>query len=228
MIRIRKGPTNKIIFEPRAGFKRGKKSQPNLELELIYAHVCSTCGNVIQAQFLTDKEIVLWPYEETVVLSQGDHNMGEVLKIYPDDKAKAGSSCYRSVFNQFGQSSQKLTLKNHVLRYRAIEERKFNGEGLWEVGERTCPKVGVFSVREELTVKDVLLFSGWSEYDFKSYDLSKIKVDDLLEWTYGVRLKRLNAIGQAGPVVLIDRTNVIYSFRWDMMNRLDKFKKVGK
>jgi hypothetical protein len=203
---------NKIIFEPRPGFTRGRYTTPTLEFPLIYGHRCPYCSNVMQALFKAPRTFSLWPYEETTLLSQGEKNAGDIRKTFPDDKTKFGKSCYRVDFNPSENGSVKITLRNHISKHCAIEQRKFNGEGLWEVGyERPCTHTGIFSLREDLLVKDWLLFSQMSPIEIVKYNIPSVK--ELIQEN-NVHFKLVPAVGIAPPVILIERQTLVYGFNY--------------
>lgn len=218
-------PLNKIVFEPRPGFTRGAKAALTLEFPLIYGHRCPYCHNVIQALFRAPKTFSLWPYEETVLLSQGEKNSGEMRKTYPDEKTKAGKSCYRVDFSPAEGGSIKLMLKNHLMRHQAISERKFDGEGLWEVGERPCTRAGIFSLREDLLVKDFLLFSQISEFEIPKYTIPPVK--ELIHED-DANFKVVPAVGIAPPVILVERTSFVYGFHYVTRPKMNAYKKQGQ
>lgn len=216
---------NKIIFEPRPGFSRGRGAAPGLEFPLIYGHRCTYCSNVIQALFKAPRTFSLWPYEETVLLSQGEQNSGEIRKTYPDEKTKYGKSCYRMDFSPAEGGSIKLTLKNHILRHVAIAERKYTGEGLWEVGERPCTHAGIFSLREDLLVKDWLLFSQITEQEIVKYNIPPVK--DLIPET-DTNFKVMPAVGVAPPVILVERTSLVYGYNYQTRPKMTAYRKQGQ
>jgi hypothetical protein len=231
MLLLRPKPPNssdevkpQIVFTPRPGFKR---THNELSRELIYAHRCPVCGNVMQAFFHTSEEIKLWVYEETTLLSQGEKNAGEIRKIYPDEKAKPGESCYRSYFDQFSHS-QKLVLKNHILRQRSIQDRqgKYGGEGAWEIGERPCLKTGIFALREELLIRDVLLFGTMPDHEVMNYNIPNLQV---LLTPLGagdpVLFQVVPPVGDALPVVLVDREDVVNGYSYTVRPRLANYLK---
>jgi len=227
MIRLRgkseaQDPLNKIIFEPRAGFTRGSGAAPSLEFPLVYGHRCPYCSNVIQALFKAPKMFNLWPYEETVLLSQGEKNSGEIRKVFPDDKTRFGKSCYRMDFSPAEGGSVKLTLKNHILRHQAIKDRQYTGEGLWEVGEKACMKTGVFALREDLLVKDFLLFSQIQEAEIQQYNIPPVR--DLIPET-DTQFKLVPAVGVAPPVILVERQSLVYGFHYQTRPRMQAYKK---
>lgn len=225
MIRIREGKDgapNKIYFEPRAGFTRSKYMVPSLDFPLVYGHKCTKCNNVIQALFKAPKSFSLWPYEETVLLSKGEKNVGDVRTVYPTDKTRFGKSCYRQDFRPADGGSVKIVLKNHILRHVALEDRDWTGDGLWEDGEKPCTHTGVFSIREDLLVKDFLLFSGMLEQDITKYNAPTIcqliPEDDKI-------FKAIHAVGEAPPVILIEKQNIVFGYHHEMVNRLAPYRK---
>lgn len=229
MIRLRgkigeEDKSNKIYFEPRPGYTRGKGAAPSLEFPLIYGHKCPRCSNIMQALFRAPRAFSLWPYEETILLSQGEKNVGEVRRTYPDDKVRFGKSCYNMDFRAPEGGSVKITLKNHMMRPIALAEREANGDGLWEVGERPCTHTGVFSLREDLLVKDFLLFSQIKEHEIPKYNIPPIK--DLIpedDRTF----KAIPSVGTAPPVILVERQNLVYGYYYETLKRMLPYKKSG-
>lgn len=230
MIRLRgkteaQDPLNKIYFEPRPGFTRGVGVAPSLEFPLVYGHRCPFCTNVIQALFKAPKMFNLWPYEETTLLSQGEKNSGEIRKVFPDDKTRFGKSCYRVDFSPADGGSVKITLKNHILRHQAIKDRQFNGDGLWEPGEKACMKAGVFSLREDLLVKDFLLFSQIQDAEIQQFNIPPVK--DLIPDS-DPHFKLVPAVGVAPPVILVERQSLVYGFHYQTRPRMQSYKKSSK
>ncbi len=217
---------NKIIFDPRPGFIRGRGAAPTLEFPLIYGHRCPYCSNVMQALFKAPRTFSLWAYEETVLLSQGEKNSGELRKIFPDDKSKFGKSCYRMDFSPAEGGSVKLTLRNHIMRHTAITDREFNGDGLWEEGfERPCTNTGFFSLREDLLIKDWLLFSQIGEQEIVKYNIPPVK--DLISES-DTNFKLVPAVGVAPPVILVERQSLVYGFYFTTRPKMNAYKKAGQ
>ena len=221
MIQLVESKTPYIRFTKRKGFKGSVKP---LELELVYGHRCPVCGNVMQALFKTEAPVSLWPYEETAVLSQGTKNAGELLKTLPNEKSEYGDSCYESDFQLAGGvGSQKIRLKNHIMRSRALADRQFTGEGLFEVGERCCMKTGIFSIRQDLLVKDFCLFSMMQGVKIPLYNLPNI--DQIITGTDDKIGRLVNAVGNAPPVILVERTSLIHGFNFYLEPRLEPYLK---
>lgn len=229
MIKIRgkcgvEDPTNKIVFEPRPGFTRGNHKAPELEFPLIYGHKCPTCSNVMQALFKAPKTFSLWPYEETILLSQGKNNAGDIRQTFPTEQTKPGKTCYRIDYSSADGGSIKLTLANHIMLHRAISYREFNGDGLWEQGkERPCLKTGIFSLREDLLVKDFLLFSMINEHEIPQYNIPPVK--ELIPEN-DTNFKLVPAVGIAPPVILVQRESLVYGFHYQTRPKMAAFKKV--
>jgi hypothetical protein len=227
---VGEGKEAQLYLTPRAGFNKVK----TLQLDLIYGHQCPLCQNVILAFFKTPEEVRLWPYEETRVLSEVGKNKGELMKVVPNEKSKLGESCYRSDFYRTpdGQSAQKLILKNHIMRVSAIQDRGYNGENLWEVGERTCLLTGVFSTREDITIKDLCLLFKMLPAELEAYNIPK--VSELIPDPLGVpnstgpenRMFRWTpAVGSAPPVILTSREKVLAGYPFWLKEILKPFKK---
>jgi hypothetical protein len=89
---------------------------------------------VIQALFYTEKAIDLEFYEETRVLSQGDSNMGDLLKVIPNQDE--GGNYRVDIFDTKGGFGQRITLKNHVLQWKGTAT--YQSEDFFEVGARCC------------------------------------------------------------------------------------------
>lgn len=211
---------NKIQFSPRAAY-RGK-GIPTLEFPLVYGHTCPYCSNVIQALFKVPSEFSLWQYEETSILSQGEKNSGELRKVFPDEGTKPEKSHYNMSFSPAEGGNIKLVLKNHIVRHRAIAERKYNGEGLWEPGGHACIRAGIFSIREDLLAKDWLMFSKIDSGG--GVEISKYKlppIEELLATNQDFRIVR--AIGVAPPVILIEKQPLVYGFHYQLNNIIQPY-----
>lgn len=199
---------NTVHFEPRSGFK-----VPSRKYNLIYGHVCPHCTNVIQALFEVNRPFSLWPYEETKILSQGTKNSGEFLKTFPEEKTKQNKSCYRYEFSPANNGSVKLILRNHVMNNSVLVTKLFDGNGIWEVGfERPCIKAGLTAIREDLLVKDWLLFSQaqLKPDELNKYNLPK-KVGDIIPKA-DTNFKVINAIGVGSPMILINKDDFLFGY----------------
>lgn len=218
--------SNKIVFEPRPEYSKNTKE---LVFPLIYGHHCPYCSNVMQALFKAPRMFSLWEYEETTLLSQGSKNSGEIRKVYPDNKVKKGKSCYRMDFNPVEGGSVKITLKNHIMRHSAISKRTYDGENIWETGEKPCTWAGIFSTREDLLVKDWLLFSQLGDgtqingdSEISKYDLPTI---DKIVQEDDKSFKLIPSVGAAPPVILVDRHDIAYGFHYATRTKIAQYRK---
>jgi hypothetical protein len=218
----------KVAMTPRTGFRAKAKPQ---EFNLVYGHKCPYCGNVISACFETDKEIDLFPYEETAVLSQGEKNRGELLKTVPNQKDPKG--CYRSEY--FGKGSngrQRLLMKNHIMRVAAIESRFLSNSGdhIWETGERPCMYAGIFSEREDLLVKDLLLLFKFSPSDLAGYNIPKVSqlIPDPQGDSESGQFRWVPAVGTAPPVILAQREYIVGGVNYFLVRMMKPFHKGNK
>jgi hypothetical protein len=214
-----------IRFTPRPGFK---KTQKTLERELVYGHYCPLCQNVVQALFLTDEPVNLWPYEETNVMStsKSEEKIGTILKIVPNLESKAGYTNYTVTSLRGGrQSGQHIVLKNHVLKYHGIEQEKHTPDRYFEPGERPCEYAGAFALREDLLIRDVCYFMRLNVAAIEAYNLPS--VEDFLKGAVEHGFRSLPAYGSAPPVMLIPRERMTSARGdgWRMRNILQPFVK---
>lgn len=213
---------NKIIFSPRPGFVKGKGAAPEMEFPLVYGHRCPYCANVIQALFKAPRKFSLWPYEETSILSQGEKNSGEIHSTYPDVKTWFNDSCYNIAYSPAEEGSIKITLKNHIMRHAGLHERDIKGEGLWEVGKRPCMYAGIFSLREDLLIKDWLLFSGLTDSEISKCKFPEVKT---MIPESDANFKLIPAVGVAPPVILVERQSLLYGYNYYTRAFLTTYKK---
>lgn len=196
--------TAEIVFTPRVGFSKVHK-QKTYKLE--YAHVCPGCGNVIQALFHTDQEVDLNPYEETRIMTiDTDGKKPMELKGFSPDEKDPNKTHY-NVYYDAKTKSQKIVLKNHILRFESIDLKNADEKADWEPGGKVCELSGLFSLREDLVMRDYVLFSRINEskvWDFPVKSISDVKFNNKLR----VCGFPVEAIGDAPPVILI-RYNII-------------------
>jgi len=218
----------KITFSPRPGFKQSHRT---FQRELVYGHYCPRCMNVVQALFLTDEPVDLWPYEATNVMSIGksDEKVGTILKIVPNVESKLGYSNYTSTFlRSGGEPGQHIVLKNHVLKYHGVEKEKSSADRYFEPGERPCADyTGAFALREDLLVRDVCLFMRIDPTVLAQHNLPS--VEEFLNRAVSQDFRSLPAYGVAPPVILFPRErmtgyNQNYEW-WQIREILKPFKK---
>jgi hypothetical protein len=193
-----------IEFTPRSGFN----TKP-LTKKLIFAHICPSCNNVIQAFFETTEAVNLWSYEETRQMSIDVDNIKpiELKAIVPGPKDVVGRTQYHS--NYDGKThSQKITMKNHILKHSIVNVNGGDEKADWETGGKMCEWAGLFSLREDLLLRDYILFSRINLG--KLYKYNPKKVEEVKFNTPGMKVCGfpVEAIGEAPPVILI-RYNIV-------------------
>ena len=200
----------RIKFTPRPGFKQ---THTTIERELMYGHYCPSCMNVVQALFLTDDPISLWPYEETNVMStsKDEAKIGTILRIVPHVESKRGHSAYTTTsLRSVGSPGQHIVLKNHVLKYHGLKETTPTPDRFFEPGDRTCEYTGVFALREDLLVRDICLLMQMSAHEVKLYNIPSLADFMTTAMTYDIRL--LPAYGSALPIIVVAREKI--ADRW--------------
>lgn len=214
-----------IRLTPRTGHK---KLAPTLEFPLKYGHRCPTCSNLICAVFYPDRKIDLFPYEETIVLSQGEKNAGEVLKVVPGTLPEE-SNLKVDFFATDNGSVQHIRQKNHLIRIGAVQDRGYNGEGIEEVGERPCFDTALFHPREDLLIKDLLLlFQAYTPKDLSGFNLPTVQQlfpDKNGDRTTDRKFRWIEAVGNAPPAILMDRGFVKSAYNFWLKQRMDTFRK---
>jgi hypothetical protein len=227
MIFLRKGTTPKLVLTPRHGFKRSHKE---IELPLVYGHTCPVCKNMIQCVAKTPQDMDLNPYEETSVFSQGEKNAMELLKVVPNYRDT--DSCYESKFFRSEDPSAPglihLRLKNHLIPSRVKRTPADKTDMYSETGERTCFKTGFFAMREDLLMKDFLLLMGLHQSEIEAYNLPKVA--EFLPTDLGNNAglgeyRYVPALGDAPPVIIVDRTFIKNASTWSLKQALEPFKK---
>lgn len=218
-------PEAKIRFTPRDGSE--KRVEP-LEFPLLWGHRCGRCGNVVNALFETHTEVDLFPYEATCVLSQGEKNAGEILKFVPNKKDKGNYESTMLVTPKGGL--QRLRLKNHVARLSIVQDRPtFGSECVNEVGERTCPLTSIFSPREELLIKDLLLLFAFQTTELPQYNLPSIEAlipDPNGHASTDNRFRWARAIGRDPlPIIFVERQYLQSGLNWWLVTAMKPFLK---
>lgn len=196
-----------IEFTPRSGFANVKP----LTKKLIFAHICPSCKNVIQAFFESESEVNLWAYEETRHMSIDTDGIKtpELKGLVPGPKDPIGKTQYNSYYDS-KTGSQKITMKNHILKYSAIDVKNIEEKIDWEPGGKMCELAGLFSLREDLLIRDYILFSRINEKHLWKYKATK--VDQL-------RFDKPNTKVLGFPVAAIGDAPSIILIRYNIVNR---------
>lgn len=221
------GKSARILFSPRVGFRRGASKVNELERTLVYGHVCPVCRNVIQALFLTDTQVNLWPYEETIEISEGKETMGEVLHYWPKPDSHHGYSQYTSMRLHTTQGdAQKIVLKNHVLKYHGIDANKNGGYTHFVSGGHMCSLTGIASHRPDLLICDLMHFYRLPDVDKNAWKNSLPPLDDFIAAGEAYGMRTIPTIGEGPRVVLFPKIRVTdqVSWAWQMRNILNTAK----
>lgn len=214
---IDKGPdASRIEFTPIHGSRSRAVTR-----DLIFGHRCHWCQNVVTALFLTPEQIDLRPYEETRVISQGDKNAGELLKIIPNLQDPL-SSYRQSFYPSPAGKAQYIRLKNHVLRW---ESQQSGNDKYYEPGERCCRYVGFDVLDPSKAVVELATIVGYNFGQYAGYvqPVSSPTIEFLADFKpessyQAMDIRVLKVTGRGLPLLLLNRsltkadTNADYGF----------------
>jgi hypothetical protein len=194
-----------IRFTPRSQYKYLR----TLECDLVQGYSCLFCNNIVQALFYTDKAIDIEKYEETRVLSKGEKNEGDLLKIVPNmyDPGNYKVDTYKTA----NGNAQRITLKNHVINWKGFGKAT---DEFFEVGERCCPFTSIISIQDEDVVRDLVLIGQYSYQLTLREDKPDPDLPFLLNWidtafsweTKGIRYRK--AVGSGPPALMLRRETI--------------------
>lgn len=207
---VDRGPEKSLIrFTPRYKFR---DSAPPLECELISGHFCNWCGNIIQAFYTVDKPVDLNSYEETRVISQGEKNEGELLKIVPGEEGKSNYKV--EFFATPTGKAQRITLKNHVVNWSGTKNR----DDYFEPGERCCVYTSLISMQERDMAHDLATLAGYNLDTAERYIKTNPTAEFIVKWLktevswMTLEMKSAMATGVAPPALLIKRATMKSNF----------------
>jgi len=201
-----------IRFTPRHAYR---KLGP-IECDLVHGHFCPWCNNVIQALYYTDKPIDLSKHEETRVISQGEKNEGELLKIVPnwEDDGNYKVQTFRTPQG----NAQKIVLKNHVINWAGTAAG--NSDNFFEVGERCCIYTCLIPLTEETAMREFSMVAGFSLTVGNRYEQVEPPMAFVAEWfknanTWDTKETRtLPAIGRSPLAFLMKRKALKDQFQY--------------
>jgi hypothetical protein len=207
---VDRGPDKSLIrFTPRHRFR---STAPTLECELISGHFCPWCANIIQAFYTTTKPVDLSLYEETRVISQGEKNEGELLKIVPGEE---GKTAYKDEFFKTPKgNSQRITLKNHVVNWKGTGNR----DDYFEPGERCCIYTSVISMQGRDMAHDLAIVAGYNLDSAERYIKTNPTAEFIVKWLKTevswstLEMKSVMPVGVAPPALLIKRSTMKSQF----------------
>jgi hypothetical protein len=229
------GDTNaRLSLVPRSPLR----GYPTLDLPLYYGYKCPYCNNVIQALFKTDQPIDLFAYEETVIINRKREKRYQIpAEGQKDRRGMEFDTFYQSIMLEAGPwAAQRITLLHHVIPYWGIEHHvKETGAGWFEktkTGDRACAYTGIGTLNSNLLQQVLRLFAGVKDKDLLKLELPEtdklLSAVNLLRSSDGKSLEGtwIKAVGEGGPMVLIDRSSILagfgYGFR-QAVNKTDPF-----
>lgn len=224
---VDRGPNDSIIrFSPRTSYKTDK----TIECDLEHGYVCPYCNNVIMAMYYTENPINLDKYEETRVLSQGDKNEGDLLKIIPNWEDAEGN--YRTEFYKTANgNAEKIVLKNHVINWKGAGS--YNRKEFFEPGDRCCTFTTLISLRPENLIRDLASVSGYSLQAYNRYETTNTDPDvpfirNWLDTSYSwinLEMRSISSIGTGVLAIQIKRKTLEAGFRNSVMNLYSEWDK---
>lgn len=176
MISITKleGEDTKVLFQPWSNVSikeidhelvqvYNKIQVPQIENKLLFGHVCPICNNVLQAAFLTCKEVDTRPYEEVRTTFKDEKGSYRTLRTGTNSRFK---SKYDSIIVNRGNkvSAQLIKLTEHF--ERSVEDTT-----------PICNFRAFFSFRPDMAVQYMILNSSLnpSKYDLNEKNIQEIR-----------------------------------------------------
>lgn len=187
-----------------------KSKEQELEYELVYAHVCPKCNNLVQALFMTDKRVDPKPWEEiyTKILD----GQGHYKRIIPGRNERSRS---RYAITTIGRGA---AISAQLIRYTEHFDRKED-----VVNTPVCNYVAISSTIPEYRAYDILLalLINPSQYSIKDMDWPTIK--DQLEKKYSGPDQYVfsPAVGNGPECVYASRT----AYQWFLQQAVSKYAK---
>lgn len=204
---VDRGDKSLIRFTPRYQYRK----LPTIECELINGYRCPICSNVFQALYFIDAPFDLEKYEETRVLSQGEKNAGDLLKIVPNFEDKGN---YRVIeYDLTDVKAQQIVLKNHVVNWKGVNG---NRDDYFEVGERCCSFTSVISLVAQNMARDLAVVAGYSLTAGNRYkdNVTEPTPEFITEWLKNSfswenqDVRAIKAVGASLPALMIKRATM--------------------
>lgn len=185
-----------------------KTNEQEMEFDLIYAHVCPKCNNLVQALFKTDKRIDPKPWEEimTKVLDKDGH----FKRIIPGRQDRFRS---RYSIQTIGRGA---SVSAELIRFTEHFDRKEPPDG-----SAVCGFVAITSVIPEFRVYDMLLAQNMNPAQYKIEDKHWDSIKDKLTHSYAGTDQYVftPAIGDGPEAVLMSRN----AYNWYMNEAVGKY-----
>jgi|SRR5665213_942652 len=187
-----------------------KSHEEEKEFDLVYAHTCPKCNNLVQAVFITDKRIDPKPWEElfTKIL---DGN-GSYKRIIPGRSSRGRS---RYSITTLGRGA---TISAQMIRYTEHFDRKED-----VLNAPVCNFVAISSVIPEYRVYDMLLcaYMDPSKFNVKDKDWPAIKDQMINKYTGYDQYAFADAVGNSPECVFVSRT----AYQWFLQEVVMKYMK---
>lgn len=187
-----------------------KSQEQELEFDLIYAHTCPRCNNLVQALFMTDKRIDPKPWEE--IMTKQLDAQGHYKRIIPGRHDRFRS---RYSIQTIGRSG---TVSAELIRFSEHFERKEDPNAV-----PICGFVAISSVIPEYRVDDMLLALGMdpSRYKIEDKYWEGIKEKLLKAYAGGNQYEFVPAVGNGPECVFMTRL----AYNWFMTDAVGKYAK---
>jgi len=204
MIRPNKAGTH-LIFSP------PEKSQEEvLEFELVYAHICPKCNNLVQALFMTDERIEPKPWEE--IMTKQLDAQGHFKRIIPGRHDRFRS---RYTVHTIGRGAH---VSAELIRFAEHFELKEPADG-----GTVCNFVTISSSIPEYRVYDMLLAQRMDPSKYNIEDKHWDHIKDKLEKSYSGtdQYVFVPAEGKGPEAVMMSRN----AYNWYMNEAVGKYAK---
>lgn len=192
-----------------------KSHEQEWEAELVYAHICPKCNNLVQAVFMTDKRIDPKPWEE--IFTKVLDGEGKYKRIIPGRQER-----FRSRYSvvPIGRGS---SVSAELIRFTEHFDRKED-----VINTPICNFVAISSEIPEYRVYDMLLaaYMDPSRYNLKDENYETVKEQLLNKYQGSDQYSFADAIGPKGSAsgpecVFMSRT----SYQWFLQEVCGKYMK---
>jgi hypothetical protein len=187
-----------------------KSTEQEMEFDLVYAHVCPKCNNLIQALFMTDKRIDPKPWEE--IFTRSLDEKGQYKRIIPGRQDRFRS---RYSVTTLGRGA---TVSAELIRFTEHFDRGASPNDL-----PICNYAAISTTIPEYRVYDMLLAALMdpASYTLKDGDYEHVKYKIQHGYAGSDQYVFVPAVGKGHEVVLVSRT----PYRWFIQDAVAKFYK---
>src|SRR5208282_623921 len=187
-----------------------KSAEHEMEFDLIYAHQCPKCNNLIQALFMTNKRIEPKPWEEIYTRMLDDK--GHFKRIIPGRQDRFKS---RYEVTTLGRGA---TVSAELIRFAEHFDRRYN-----PMDQPICNYTAVSTTIPEYRIYDILLLAMLdpASYNIKDTDYEAIKYKMEHGYAGHDQCIFVPAVGKGHEVVLVSKT----PYRWFFQEPVSKYSK---